>query len=267
MDTFRLKNIIILILVMVNLCLLGSLGVRHISRQNASREAVQEMVTLFQEEGVTLDASAIPDTTPPAGRTLIRSTDLDTAIASYVLGSDLTFTDKGGGIYTYQHGQDFAQFRSNGGFDITCNASAEDPETFCSEFCRKFSCGDLISTLENGSGTVTVIQYYNQLPVINCSIAFQFSGGRLSSVSGTHIPDTYTAVSDEEPLSALSALSVFLEARRSSGVVMSSVSKVYLCYQLQSSTANPMQLTPAWCIVTDTVNYYVNCITGDVSHS
>ena len=28
-----------------------------------------------------------------------------------------------------------------------------------------------------------------------------------------------------------------------------------------------MQLTPAWCIVTDTVNYYVNCITGDVSHS
>ena len=48
---------------------------------------------------------------------------------------------------------------------------------------------------------------------------------------------------------------------------MSSVSKVYLCYELQSSTANPMLLTPSWCIVTDTANFYVNCLTGAVSHS
>ena len=267
MDTFRLKNIIILILILANICLLGSLGIRQISRQSALQEADQQMVDLFQKEGVTLDASVIPDTSPPDGRTLVRSIDLDTKIASYILASSVTFTDKGGGIYTYQSGENFAQFRSNGGFDITCDVSVEAPETFCSEFCRKFGCGDLISTLENGSGSVTVIQYYDRLPVINCSIVFRFEGGVLCSVSGTHIPDTYTDVSDEEPLSALSALSVFLDARRSSGVVMSSVSKVYLCYELQSSTANPMLLTPSWCIVTDTANFYVNCLTGAVSHS
>lgn len=267
MDTFRLKNVVILILALANLCLLGSLGTRQYSRQTAHREAVAGMVSLFQKEGVSLDAAVIPETTPPAGRTLVRSTDLDTAMASYLLGSNPTFTDKGGGIYAYQHGQNVAQFRSNGGFDITCDVSIQDPETFCSEFCRKFSYGDLVSTLEHGGGTVTVTQYYHQLPVINCTIAFRFSGGRLVSVSGTHVPDTYTALSKDEPLSALSALSVFLEERRSSGAVMSSVSKMYLCYELQSSTSNPMQLTPAWCIITDTANYYVNCLTRTVSHS
>ena len=45
----------------------------------------------------------------------------------------------------------------------------------------------------------------------------------------------------------------------------SSVAEMYLCYELQSSTAAPMSLVPAWCIVTDTVNYYVNCASGAVS--
>ena len=53
--------------------------------------------------------------------------------------------------------------------------------------------------------------------------------------------------------------------RRETGAVASSVAEMYLCYELQSSTAAPMSLVPAWCIVTDTVNYYVNCASGAVS--
>lgn len=266
MDTFRLKNIIILILILMNVFLLGSLELRQASRQNASREAARQLVALFEKDGIALDASTIPDTTPPAGRTLVRSTDLDTEIASYFLGPDLTSVDKGGGIYSYQSGENNAQFRSNGSFDITCSVTADDPAAFCRKFFRKFGYGDLVSTLENGSGTITAVQYYDRLPVINCTVVFQFDGGVLQTVSGTHIPDTYTSLSSEEPLSALTALSTFLEVRRSSGAVMSSINDMYLCYELQSSTASPISLTPAWCIVTDTINYYVNCLTGSVTH-
>ena len=267
MDSFRLKNIIILILALVNLCLLGSLGLRQVSRQRASREAAQQMAALFQKNGVTLDASAIPDTVPPAGRTLERSTDLDAKLAAFLLDTGLSFTNKGGGIYSWQSGSASAQFRSNGGFDISCAVPLDDPDSFVSEFCRKFNCGDLVSTLEGGSGTAAVVQYYGQLPVVNCTITFRFQDGVLQSVSGTHIPDSYSGTSTQESLSALSALNIFLEERRASGAVMSSVSAVYLCYELQSSTATPMLLSPTWCIVTDTANYYVNCITGAISHS
>ena len=68
-------------------------------------------------------------------------------------------------------------------------------------------------------------------------------------------------------MSAVTALTKFLNARRDSGAVVSAVTEVYLCYELQSTAAAPMSLVPAWCVVTDTGNYYVNCLTEAVTRS
>lgn len=72
MESFRLKNIIILILALMNLCLLGLLGVRLTTGYSAQAEARQQMVQLFAAEGVSLDDGIIPGATPPAGLTLSR---------------------------------------------------------------------------------------------------------------------------------------------------------------------------------------------------
>ena len=53
MESFRLKNIIILILALMNLCLLGLLGVRLTTGYSAQAEARQQMVQLFAAEGVS----------------------------------------------------------------------------------------------------------------------------------------------------------------------------------------------------------------------
>ena len=50
-----------------------------------------------------------------------------------------------------------------------------------------------------------------------------------------------------------------------SGAVVTAVTDLYICYELQSTTATPMALVPAWCVSTDTADYYVNCYTGAVS--
>ena len=47
--------------------------------------------------------------------------------------------------------------------------------------------------------------------------------------------------------------------------MVTAVTDLYLCYELQSTTATPMALVPAWCVSTDTADYYVNCYTGAVS--
>ena len=65
-------------------------------------------------------------------------------------------------------------------------------------------------------------------------------------------------------LSALDALNAFLGTVQS-GAVVTAVTDLYLCYELQSTTAPPMALVPAWCVSTDTADYYVNCYTGAVS--
>ena len=65
-------------------------------------------------------------------------------------------------------------------------------------------------------------------------------------------------------LSALDALNAFLGTVQS-GAVVTAVTDLYLCYELQSTTATPMALVPAWCVSTDTADYYVSCYTGAVS--
>ena len=84
------------------------------------------------------------------------------------------------------------------------------------------------------------------------------------SVSGTHLPQAGQTAGGNGALSALGALNAFLSTVQS-GAVVTAVTDLYLCYELQSTTATPMALVPAWCIVTDTSDYYVNCSTGSVS--
>lgn len=55
------------------------------------------------------------------------------------------------------------------------------------------------------------------------------------------------------------------EQRRETSAVVSSVTELELCLEYQSSSTTSMTLIPAWCIVTNTGEYYVNCSTGTVT--
>ena len=89
--------------------------------------------------------------------------------------------------------------------------------------------------------------------------------GAVTSVRGALLPSAGTPA-DPQPvlLSAAGALNAFQQMRRESVAVASSVAETRLCYELVSSGAS-MSLVPAWQIVTDTTNYYVNCSTGSVT--
>lgn len=267
MESWRLKNIIILVLALVNVFLLGSLVLRKTEDSASRRQAAAELTALFASDGITLDPAALSGQSAPEGRTLNRSVELDRKLAAFLLGDTATEADKGGGIYGYESDRGSAQFRASGGFEASGTLSADnDPETFIRRFCRSFGYESLAMELENGAGSATAVQSHNGYPVSNCTVTFTVSGGSVSSLTGTHIPDSYTAVDATVPLSVRTALTTFLEYRRESGAVVSAVTDAFPCYELQSTTAAPMTLVPQWGIVTGTGNYYVNCFTGAVSH-
>ena len=99
---------------------------------------------------------------------------------------------------------------------------------------------------------------------MNCTVTFTVENGAVSGVSGTHLSGGGEAAVGDGALSALGALNALLGTVRS-GAVVTAVTDIYLCYELQSTAASPMSLVPAWCVVTDTENYYVNSSTGAVS--
>jgi len=268
MDRYRLKNCIIMILVLMNLFLLGSLISREGARHTTQRTAAEQLSALFAADGITLDTGVISDKIPPAARTLSRDNELERRAAVALLGNDLSRSEQGGGISTYSSTRGAAMFRSNGAFDAA-GTLASNGVSFCREFCEDFGYEEPEFQLDDdGSGTATVTRLYNDFPIFNCSVTFSIANGILTGVSGTLLPETYAeSTSDTQPLSAAAALTAFQKLRRETQAAVSSISDMYLCFELQSSAATPMSLAPAWCIMTDTAEYYVNCITGTVSSS
>lgn len=200
MDRFRLKNLIILILLLLNGFLLFSLAQRRAAERDAFRRTAEQLTALFQEDGMTLDPDAISTDDPPEGVTLTRDTALEERAASFLLGETLTSSDQGGGIYHYSGAGGEALFRSSGGFEVSGALAAEDAEDACRSFCRTFSYeAPDIRLDEEGSGVFSAAAVYDRLPVFNCSVTFTIEKGALTAVSGTLLPKTGTPAPQEAP--------------------------------------------------------------------
>ena len=232
----------------------------------ARRTQQQELVSLFAADGMTLDPALIPTDTAVSTYALTRDEAAERKAAAFLLGDNLERTTQGGGIYTYTSQQGAAAFRDTGSFDAAGSLSQENAEAFCRDFCKAFSYDTPIFTLdETGSGTATAVRLWNGTPVFNAAVTFTIDQGRVLSASGALLPETGAETSSgQKPLSAFAALTAFQQMRHESSSVVSSITEVSLCYELQSTTAAPMALVPSWRIVTDTATFYVNCISGTV---
>jgi len=268
MERSRLKNVIILILALANLFLLANLLMRKSAETASHQQATEQLVALFAADNIQLDPSLVSYQSPPSGKHLLRETAQEETAAAFFLGSSLEYADQGGDIYTYTGTDGAAMFRATGSFDIvgTLSGSSDDAQELCRRFCKEFSYTEPEFELdEQNSGTGTALCRFGDLTVFNCSVTFTIHNGRLTMVSGTLLPQTYTDLSSRaDLLSSPAALTTFQQFRRENGGVVSSISDLYLSYELQSTPTSAMALVPSWCIVTDTVQYYVNCTTGSV---
>ena len=266
MERSRLKNIVILTLILVNAFLLVALFLRRSEGASARSRMTEELTSLFAADGVRLDPDSISDDLPPEGKTLDRDPTAEAEMAAYVLGPQTATADEGGGIYTYTSALGQGFFHAGGSFDMTGRLVTDGIETFCRGFCKKYGYGDLSDTAGETGRSLTAVQYYGGYPVANATVTFLIQNGCLISVSGTYISGRELSAR-KDSMTAATALSAFLRFRRENGAVASSVQDVSLCYQLQSTSASPMTLNPAWCIATDTLRYYVSCSDGTVSHA
>ena len=99
----------------------------------------------------------------------------------------------------------------------------------------------------------------------NSAVLFTLNDGVVTSISGSLLPDSGTAAEAELPLlSAFAALTDCQQMRHESSSIVSTITEISLCYELQSTAASTMTLVPSWHLVTDTASFYVNCVSGAV---
>ena len=265
MERSRLKNIILLILLLMNLALAASVGLRIAQGRAAEAALLSELRLRFEAEGCALPED-IPSEAPPPVVTLERDSRQEQAMAEAILGEGVTAADQGGGIVVYQSVSGQATFRTGGGFSVTLRLSdgESSPVDQAEQLARAFAraAGFETPTLLSGSGSAA--QRYEGFPVSGAGAYFTLRGSTFLA-EGSCLPSAYLSRTEGPAMSAATALVRFLDFRRESGAVITAVTEVQLSYVLQSTASAPMTLSPAWRIATDSGDYLVSCGDGSVS--
>ena len=265
MKTSRLKSIVIVILLLVNLFLLILLFSRRAEEQAARERSVEQLVTLFESNGVSLDPSVLSAESGILSAALGRDAARETDFAAALLGDEVSVSDSGGGVCLYTGGSGRCSIRAGGAVEAALSRPLDDPDAFCRDLFRTFGYERTLSQLSaDGSGSISGVRSAGAHPVFNASLTLSFSGGTLTAVSGVFL-STLTEGRRAEGIDAVTALVHFLDYRSASGIVCTQVCAVDSGYLLQSSAAVPLRLLPVWRVTTDVNSFYVNSKTGEIT--
>ena len=159
METCRLKNIAILILLLLNAVLLLLLGHQHLQARHSAREADGQLRALYAAGQLALDDSVDLGQQPLTPLALVRREETEQAIAACLLGGSAVSASQGGGIYSYAGDCGTIQFRAGGSFDGSrLTLAVDDITEFARQFCRQFGYEDAVFQIKERSGTVTAVQ-------------------------------------------------------------------------------------------------------------
>ena len=264
METFRLKNIAILILLLLNAGLLVLIGSQRWQSRRAASETVRQLEELCAASQLTLGSRLQLSQQPLSALAISRHGETERVIASYLLGSSAVSSSQGGGIYSYSSDKGSIQFRSGGSFDGSgLHTPVEDPEEFSRQFCSRFGYGELEIAPRLTGSSAAAVQQWDGVRIYGCGVTLYFEGGFLSSVAGSHVSPEDAAEESLPVLSCVTALTRFLDYRAESGIVCSEVTDVRCVYELRG--ASSLRLVPVWRIETDTYTYFVDGLSGEVS--
>lgn len=273
MESSKLKNLVILILLITNILLGLLMVIQGVTTRQRQAQLLQDAVTLLADRGIAVNASGIPQRDFPPVMTLEQDSDQERQLFSALLGEDLTATQRGLVSY-YESGLGRAEVREDGSFAIQFSTSDDgiaayptgdtDKRTYSFDLLRRTGL-DVMVTAEDDR-TVEAVQLWNGTPVFSCPITLTYGGGCLTELSGVRLTGVPAAASTQtETLSTATLLLRFRSAIADSGDACSAILQVTQGYVLSTGPTGASRLTPVLRLETDTNPYLVDALTGAVT--
>ena len=133
METHRLKNIIIIVLLTLNVFLLVLLMTFRLQNTRAQQNMVEQLYILFESSDISLHENLPLDAQPLTSLDNQRDQKTEAAIAASLLGETVSANAQGGGIYSYTGTHGTVHFRSNGFFGCgnSCLGCGNCPSLRC----------------------------------------------------------------------------------------------------------------------------------------
>ncbi len=275
MESAKLKNIVLTILIITNLLLLGLvIDQREVGRRQNER-AIQDAVELLAQQGITARAEDIPNRDLPVPMTVEHSGEWEQAVFAALLGEDVTLTQRGlVSLYTGSLGA--AEVRGDGGFSVTFApgayplAQGEDMEAHAQLLVQRLGFTTELSGRDGDR--VRVTQAYTTsgphvyFPVFSCAVTVEYRDGQAVSMEGTHLPGDPTPDRQSgEPLDTATLLVRFRAGIIDSGDACTAIHSATQGYILSGDPNGALRLTPVLRLETDTNLYIVNALNGELS--
>lgn len=260
MSWSKLKTIVILILLILNLFLLCLVAFLQFQSARYEASALDQSLEVLEALGIQLDASALPGTMDLPTLSVARDTAREEEIAVLLAGS---------------HSEQLVSFLNNGRFYATLAPSLPVAEgSSRSQQTRELlqSLGiEIWQTTEQENGTVYAVQSLNGIPVFTPDTVLTSAynednqmisvSGRLLLGEATEIPESRQPVSIPTVLlSFVNTMSEWMDVYQS----IESIQPAYLVKFVPTLNAS-IRLTPVWHIVTDTGAYCLDAYTAEVT--
>lgn len=268
MDTSKIKNFIIIILIIANVFLLTTELIDSANESESKRIATEELVRIFEARGISLPSNIDVFETSSQAVELTRDLEVELDMVQSLLGTSAV-TEQGGNIYVYNAKYGQASFRGTGEFEILLNYGLVDgsrgvisaAETALEEMGFDIS-EDLEYTYDNEQHKVTAYCMYNGIEVYNASIECIFSGDNLMMISGKRVFDTKKTSESTEIVDMSTALIAFLNKISENGYVCTAILDISQAYEMTVSISGDCTLSQIWRVETDTGSYIMDVVSG-----
>lgn len=271
MEWSKIKTIILLMLVGVNLFLLGLVGLRAGRGALYEDETRQAVVQVLERGGIAFAPDQVPRDIRLPTLTVTRDRDSEAEVSRILLG-DVVQTGESEVRPTYTGQAGTAEFSLNGTFTVTftqgrwqrqAGQSLEDASLNCLEQIGFQGVSGQSST-QGEVTTLTYFQAWDSAPLFSCRVALTWEGDTLTALAGSRLAGTVETSANQSLLSTPTVLMRFLASVSEGGWVCSRIEGMSAGY-LASGSGRSVQLTPVWRIRTDTGAYYVDAVTGSVT--
>lgn len=266
MPVSKLKNLVILILLLANIALLCLLVPRFAVRHRQHENLRVSLSALCAEQNVTLDPSVVPDTVTLYALELADTEQAETAAITALLGepparTDSVFrTDDALRLGTWENGR--ISLRLPPGKEVA------DQRAAAKRMLKNMGVSIHSITpperMSPGIYSMSVCQSVLGVPVFSGGLVLTYSNSALSHLEGELFLGTLTRTGDVSCSSASEAVVAFLSARVDSGWVGSTITKLEQGYFRAETAGSAMRLTPVWKLTTDAGSFLVNGLTDEV---
>lgn len=267
MDRSKLKNIIILILLALNLFLLAAVISDKRQSEHVRQQAWQSAVSALKDAGVAVSDGVDDAIAAPHVYTLRRSAAAERAMLERLFGK-VSAEDLGGNIWFYNSAKGQASLRGSGETDILLSPGVwsvgRDGARAMFRLMEKLGLSCDEESLVQGEGEYAVHCAWKGGRVYNAQVTFFLSGDEVLMVTGTRVFDDVEESHGDGVMDELSAIMRFYELVTGGKWTCTVLEDLDVGYVQSVTVLDESTLTPVWRFSTDAGQLYINAATGRV---